>query len=250
MSLSFPSFLQKPEYCAAYLVERSWPSWTFSHRKHLLNLCSRVHFWLWILSARFISSLVRPTKMKLSSYTSLPIGLALAISRAQCSALPRTCDVGHRVNTTSGIILGHPAANRTEVSEYLGIPFAQPPLGSLRFAAPEPYRSSSTFNASSYGLMCTRNAAQADYSILTAAGYHLTPTAEDYLNTIQGQGYDMGEDCLTLNVWTKPQVGEKAKAVLLFVHGGGMRRHASPGSRNFCLVLVLTSSRFPGRFFS
>lgn len=29
------------------------------------------------------------------------------------------------------------------------------------------------------------------------------------------------EDCLTLNVWTKPQTGERKKAVLLWIHGGG-----------------------------
>jgi carboxylesterase type B len=29
------------------------------------------------------------------------------------------------------------------------------------------------------------------------------------------------EDCLTLNVWTKPQTGEKRKAVMLWIHGGG-----------------------------
>lgn len=29
-----------------------------------------------------------------------------------------------------------------------------------------------------------------------------------------------GEDCLTLNVWTKPRRGEK-KAVLLWIYGGG-----------------------------
>lgn len=162
-----------------------------------------------------------------SSYISLAMGLASTISHARCTALPRTFDVGRQVNTTSGIIQGHAAANRTEVSEYLGIPFAQPPIGDLRFAAPEPYRSNSAINASSYGLMCVRNAAQANYTILTASGYHLTPTAEEYLNTIQGQGYDMGEDCLTLNVWTKPQVGEKAKAVLFFIHGGGMFGYSS-----------------------
>lgn len=149
------------------------------------------------------------------------MGLALTVSCGPCSALPRTTTVGQQVNTTSGIIQGHAAADRTEVSEYLGIPFAQPPIGDLRFAPPEPYTSSSPFNASSYGLMCTRNAAQANYSILTAAGYHLTPIAEEYFNTITGQGNDMGEDCLTLNVWTKPQVGERAKAVLFFIHGGG-----------------------------
>jgi carboxylesterase type B len=29
------------------------------------------------------------------------------------------------------------------------------------------------------------------------------------------------EDCLTLNVWTKPQTGEKKKAVLFWIYGGG-----------------------------
>lgn len=31
----------------------------------------------------------------------------------------------------------------------------------------------------------------------------------------------MSEDCLTLNIWTKPQTGESKKAVLVWVHGGG-----------------------------
>lgn len=29
------------------------------------------------------------------------------------------------------------------------------------------------------------------------------------------------EDCLTLNVWTKPQTGDLQKAVLVWIHGGG-----------------------------
>lgn len=29
------------------------------------------------------------------------------------------------------------------------------------------------------------------------------------------------EDCLSLNIYTKPQVGEKKKAVLVWVYGGG-----------------------------
>jgi carboxylesterase type B len=31
----------------------------------------------------------------------------------------------------------------------------------------------------------------------------------------------VSEDCLTLNVWTKPQVGEKKKAVFVWFYGGG-----------------------------
>lgn len=36
-------------------------------------------------------------------------------------------------------------------------------------------------------------------------------------------GNTFNEDCLTLNIWTKPQVGEKRKAVLLYIHGGGFQ---------------------------
>lgn len=43
------------------------------------------------------------------------------------------------VNTTNGPVTGHYAPNHTHVLEYLGIPYAAPPTGSLRFAAPEPW---------------------------------------------------------------------------------------------------------------
>jgi cholinesterase len=29
------------------------------------------------------------------------------------------------------------------------------------------------------------------------------------------------EDCLTLNIWTKPQSGSKSKAVMIWIYGGG-----------------------------
>jgi carboxylesterase type B len=34
-------------------------------------------------------------------------------------------------------------------------------------------------------------------------------------------GHNFSDDCLTLNVWTKPQTGERQKAVLVFFYGGG-----------------------------
>ena len=38
---------------------------------------------------------------------------------------------------------------------------------------------------------------------------------------------DTSEDCLTINVWTKPQTGEKKKAVVIWVHGKGYATGAS-----------------------
>jgi carboxylesterase type B len=46
-----------------------------------------------------------------------------------------------------------------------------------------------------------------------------------------GQAGDtFSEDCLTLNIWAKPQVGEKKKAVMVWIYGGGFNtgNSASP----------------------
>ena len=62
----------------------------------------------------------------------------------------QSTDVGATVQTSSGPVTGHAAPNKTQVSEYLGIPFAQPPVGDLRFAAPQTYTSSKPLDASEY----------------------------------------------------------------------------------------------------
>ncbi|GMG10462.1 unnamed protein product [Aspergillus oryzae var. brunneus] len=60
--------------------------------------------------------------------------------------------VGASVWTSSGLIVGHAAPQRSNVSEYLGIPYATPPTGDLRFARPVAYHSNSTVRASAYRL--------------------------------------------------------------------------------------------------
>ncbi len=62
--------------------------------------------------------------------------------------------VGKTVQTTSGPVQGHAASNATQVSEYLGILFAIPPVRDLRFTAPQPYSGKSTINGSSYVSGC------------------------------------------------------------------------------------------------
>src|SRR5579859_4253189 len=70
------------------------------------------------------------------------MGLASAL-------LPRSAggSLGATVQTCQGPIIGHSASNRSHVNEFLGIPYAQPPIGSLRFDAPPKYTNYETFDA-------------------------------------------------------------------------------------------------------
>ncbi len=81
---------------------------------------------------------------------------------------------------------------------FKGIPYAQPPVGALRWAPPEthsPYRG--TFDASRQGPACLQTLA-ASSSLATS------------------------EDCLNLNVWT-PAVDDHKRPVMVWIHGGGLR---------------------------
>lgn len=57
---------------------------------------------------------------------------------------------GFPVVTTSGNVLGHPATNRTSVTEFLGIRYGQAAIGTLRFQPPISFNSSLTYAAEDY----------------------------------------------------------------------------------------------------
>ncbi|EAW10001.1 carboxylesterase [Aspergillus clavatus NRRL 1] len=130
--------------------------------------------------------------------------------------------VGQSVQTSSGLVRGH-AASEPTVSEYLGIPYAVSPTGIGRFAPPVPYNGTGTILANGYppGLRilsnlcrdCPANIASLPaYPGLTRQGATIFKTFAQQLGTPQS------EDCLYLNVWTKPT--QKLKPVLVFIHGG------------------------------
>ncbi|KAF2434525.1 alpha/beta-hydrolase [Tothia fuscella] len=134
--------------------------------------------------------------------------------------------VGQAVGTSSGNIIGHAAPNVTKVSEYLGIPYAKPPVGNLRFAPPQRYKGKGDFVASKFSPDCPANTADpALIDALTPLLYG--PQSVRLLKELGQAGQAQSEDCLTLNIWTKPQVGDKAKAVLLWIYGGGFATGSS-----------------------
>ncbi|KAG9033685.1 hypothetical protein FRB95_014474 [Tulasnella sp. JGI-2019a] len=87
----------------------------------------------------------------------------------------------------------------TGLDSYLGIPFAQPPVGDLRFSPPVPATPSQQILATSYAPACL----------------------QDPQSTIIGD-YGMSEDCLYLNVWSTHNVTQTSKLpVMVWAYGGG-----------------------------
>jgi hypothetical protein len=80
----------------------------------------------------------------------IPI-LIVSVQVIECALGSSRRNVGAQVQTSSGVISGHAASNATGVSEYLGIPYAQPPVGNLRFYPPVQLQSpSSVVNGSNF----------------------------------------------------------------------------------------------------
>ncbi len=101
------------------------------------------------------------------------------------------------VSTQFGSIQG---AQNGNVIQFLGIPYAKPPVNDLRWKAPEnPNNWVNTLATTSFAPVCPQKLFQQG----------------DTTSTIVGN-----EDCLYLNVWT-PQVGAGTRPVLVFIHGGG-----------------------------
>lgn len=76
---------------------------------------------------------------------------------------------------------------------FLKIPFAEPPIGYRRFQAPVPNRNwTGIWDATQYGPMCMQNK----------------------------KHFNVSEDCLHLNVFTKNLGSTSLKPVIVFVHGG------------------------------
>jgi hypothetical protein len=68
----------------------------------------------------------------------------------ESSALPSQWAPGQPVKTTSGTVTGRAASLRKDVSEYVGIPYAKPPVGDLRWAAPVKYTGTGNINGTEY----------------------------------------------------------------------------------------------------
>jgi len=111
------------------------------------------------------------------------------------------------VQLDSGMVSGA-GGSTAGVEVYKGIPYAAPPIGNLRWRAPQPVSHwDGVRKADEFGAMCMQS----------ARGGAATPAK-------------MSEDCLFLNVWTAASAGDR-RPVMVWIHPGGYNTGsgAAPG---------------------
>jgi para-nitrobenzyl esterase len=87
------------------------------------------------------------------------------------------------------------------VSEFKGIPFAAPPVGDLRWKAPQPVKPwSGTKQTIAFGPACMQN-----------------PTVAQRM----APGVTLSEDCLTIDVWSPAKSASQKLPVIAWIYGGG-----------------------------
>ena len=105
-----------------------------------------------------------------------------------------------QVKTANGVIEGT-GAQGNGIRMFKGIPFAEPPVGDLRWKAPQPAKNwEGVRQAVQFGPRCMQQALFGDMNF---------------------RSNGMGEDCLYLNVWTPAKTGKEKLPVLVYFFGGG-----------------------------
>jgi len=105
------------------------------------------------------------------------------------------------------------SAKNGAVQAFLGVPFAQPPFGGLRWQPPLELASlPRSIDARSYKPAC-------------AQGPHMVAWYRDVVSSFGGNPDSFttpqtSEDCLYLNIWKPADIGESSLPVIVFIHGG------------------------------
>lgn len=101
---------------------------------------------------------------------------------------------------TNGVIEGN-YDTKSGIQTYFGVPFAKPPVGNLRWKAPQPIENWK-------GVKQTKK-------------FGPRPMQTVVFGDMNSRSDGVGEDCLYLNVWTPAKRNSKDLPVLVYFYGGG-----------------------------
>ena len=126
--------------------------------------------------------------------------LAIACVAVLCSCTQKKGEtITLQVKTQYGVLEGF---EEDGVKKFLGVPFAQAPVGELRWKAPQPV--------------------QAWEGVREAKQFGDDPMQLDVFGDMAFRGSGRSEDCLYLNIWTTAATTADALPVLIYFNGGGL----------------------------
>ena len=125
--------------------------------------------------------------------------LAIACISVLVSCTQQETIVALDVKTQYGVLQGF---EEDGVKKFLGVPFAQAPVGELRWKAPQPV--------------------QAWEGVRSAKQFGDDPMQPNIFGDMSFRGPGRSEDCLYLNIWTTAATTDDALPVLIYFNGGGL----------------------------
>lgn len=121
------------------------------------------------------------------------------------------------ISTTSGVVRG---LDGVDVISFRGVPYAEPPLGSLRWARP-------VSKLTEPGVIVAQSPAQACTQVLRNQSTVCADGPLDAAGDVVGT-----EDCLTLDVWMPTDAPPSPRPVMIWIHGGGLTQGCTKNPAN------------------
>jgi para-nitrobenzyl esterase len=145
------------------------------------------------------------------------VALAILVALAGSSPLAAAATIKDPVKTSDGLVSG--VTLESGVRAFKGIPFAAPPVGSLRWKEPQPpERWKGVRKADTFGNVCVQPSQPKRVPNNVSVDLPDSPKPS--------------EDCLYLNVWTSANQANARMPVMFWIYGGAYTEGAGSSPHN------------------